>query len=90
MALGRLKSAPPGDAPVLVLLGTSATHALSQTLHKTPPYNAITDFTPVALLAEQPFVLVARKNLPGSRLEDLVAYAKANQRTIQFASAGAG
>jgi tripartite-type tricarboxylate transporter receptor subunit TctC len=81
------KAAPDGYE---LLLGTSATHALSQTLHKKPPYNAVTDFTPVALLAEQPFVLVARKNLPVSRLDDLVAYAKANSRTIQFASAGEG
>src|ERR1044072_9073953 len=44
------KAAPDGYE---LLLGTSATHALSQTLHKKPPYNAITDFTPVALLAEQ-------------------------------------
>jgi len=73
-----------------VLLGTSATHALSQTLLKKPPYNAVTDFTPIALLAEQPFVVIARKSLPGSRLEDLVAYAKANPRTVQFASAGEG
>jgi tripartite-type tricarboxylate transporter receptor subunit TctC len=74
-----------------LLLGSSATHALSQTLHKRPPYNAVTDFTPVALLAEQPFVLIARKTLPGgNRLEDLVAYAKANPRTVQFASAGEG
>jgi tripartite-type tricarboxylate transporter receptor subunit TctC len=81
------KAAPDGYE---LLLGTSATHALSQTLHKKPPYNAITDFTPVALLAEQPFVVVVRKNLPVSRLDELVAYAKANPRTVQFASAGEG
>lgn len=81
------KASPEGYE---LLLGTSATHALSQTLHKKPPYNAVTDFTPVALLAEQPFVLIARKSLPGNRLEDLVAYAKANPRTVQFASAGEG
>jgi tripartite-type tricarboxylate transporter receptor subunit TctC len=73
-----------------VLLGSSATHALSQALYKKPPYNAVTDFTPVALIAEQPFVLIARKSLPGGRLEDLVAYAKANPRTVQFASSGEG
>jgi tripartite-type tricarboxylate transporter receptor subunit TctC len=72
------------------LLGTAATHALSQVLHKHPPYNALSDFTPVALLAEQPFVLVARKGLPGERLEDLIAYAKANPKKVQFASAGEG
>jgi len=81
------KAAPDGYE---LLLGTSATHALSQTLYKKPPYNAVTDFTPVALLAEQPFVVLARKNLPGSSVGDLVAYAKANPRTTQFASAGEG
>jgi tripartite-type tricarboxylate transporter receptor subunit TctC len=81
------KAAPDGYE---FLLGTSATHALSQTLLKKPPYNAVTDFTPVALMAEQPFVLIARKSLPGNRLEDLVAYAKANPRTVQYASAGEG
>jgi tripartite-type tricarboxylate transporter receptor subunit TctC len=81
------KAAPDGYE---ILLGTSATHALSQTLHKKPPYNAVTDFTPIALLAEQPFVLIARKTMPGSRVEDLVAYAKANPRTVQFASGGEG
>jgi tripartite-type tricarboxylate transporter receptor subunit TctC len=81
------KAAPDGYE---FMLGTSATHALSQTLHKKPPYNAVTDFTPVALLAEQPFVVLARKSLPGSRLEDLVAYTKANPKTAQFASAGEG
>lgn len=81
------KAAPDGYE---LVLGTSATHALSQVLHKNPPYNSITDFTPVALIAEQPFVLIARKSLPGSRLEDLIAYAKANPRKVQYASAGEG
>lgn len=81
------KAAPEGYE---ILLGSSATHALSQTRLKKPPYDALTDFTPVALIAEQPFVLIARKSLPGSRVEDLVAYARAHPRTVQFASAGEG
>jgi len=81
------KAAPDGYE---MLLGSSATHALSQTLHKNPPYNAVTDFIPVALLAEQPFVLLARKGLPGHRVDDLVAYAKAHPRSVQFASSGEG
>jgi tripartite-type tricarboxylate transporter receptor subunit TctC len=81
------KAAPDGYE---FLLGTSATHALSQTLYRRPPYNAVADFAPVALIAEQPFVLIARKSFPGSRLDELVAYAKANPRTVQYASAGEG
>src|SRR5262245_39561095 len=57
------RSAPDGH---VLILGSSATHALSQALHKQPPYNAAADFTPVALVAEQPFVLIARKDAPAS------------------------
>lgn len=72
------------------MLGTSATHALSQTLHKNPPYDATNDFAPVALIAEQPFVLIARKDLPSNDLKQFIAYAKANEAKIQYGSAGAG
>ena len=46
------------------VLGTVGTHAQGQTLYKKPLYNAMTDFTPVALIAEVPIVLIARKDLP--------------------------
>ena len=70
-------------------LGTSATHALSQVLRKNPPYDSTADFVPVALIAEQPFVLIARKGMPANLLE-FVSYAKANAAKIQYGSAGAG
>lgn len=82
----RVAQAPP-DGHVLIL-GSSATHALSQVLNKTPLYNAATDFTPVALIAEQPFVLIAHKDTPTSNLRDFIAYAKAN--ALRYGSAGAG
>jgi len=66
------------------------THAQGQSLHKRPLYQAASDFTPVALIAEVPIVLIARKELPVSNLADFIAYAKANQRTMQYGSAGAG
>jgi tripartite-type tricarboxylate transporter receptor subunit TctC len=73
-----------------IMLGTSATHALSQALHKSPPFNASTDFVPVALIAEQPFVLIARKDLPVDGLQQFIAYARANEAKMQYGSAGAG
>jgi tripartite-type tricarboxylate transporter receptor subunit TctC len=39
-----------------ILLGTIATHAHSQLLYRKPLYNAVTDFTPVALVAELPLM----------------------------------
>ena len=73
-----------------MLLGTVGTQAQGQTLYKHPLYNAVTDFTPVALIAEVPIVLIARKDLPAKNLKEFVAYAKANQAKMQFGSAGAG
>jgi tripartite-type tricarboxylate transporter receptor subunit TctC len=63
---------------------------LNPALHKKPAYNAVTDFAPVTLLAEVPLVLIARKDLPVSNLQEFIAYAKANQAKMNFASAGSG
>lgn len=73
-----------------MLLGTVGTQAQGQTLYKKPLYNAVTDFTPVALIAEVPIALIVRKDLPVSNFKEFVAYAKANQAKMQFGSAGAG
>lgn len=73
-----------------MLLASVGTHAQSQTLYKKPPYNAVTDFTPVAFLGETPIALTVRANLPVNNLKEFVAYAKANQEKMSFGSAGAG
>jgi tripartite-type tricarboxylate transporter receptor subunit TctC len=73
-----------------MLLGTVGTQAQGQTLYKHPLYNAVSDFTPVALIADVPIALLVRKDLPAENLKDFVAYAKANQSKMQFGSAGAG
>ncbi|MCC6777274.1 MAG: tripartite tricarboxylate transporter substrate binding protein BugD [Hyphomicrobiales bacterium] len=71
-------------------IGTVGTHAQGQTLYKKPLYNAVTDFTPVALIAEVPIILTVRKDLPVKDFKEFVAYAKANQAKMQFGSAGSG
>ena len=45
---------------------------------------------PVALVAEQPILLIARKNFPADNLGEFIAYARANQDKMQFGSAGTG
>ena len=71
-------------------LGTVGTHAQGQSLYKKPLYNAATDFTPVALIAEVPIVLIARKDFPANNLKEFVDYAKKNQGKMTFGSAGTG
>ena len=81
------KAAPDGYQFVL---GGVDTFAQNQTLYKRPLYNSATDFAPVALVVEQALLLVARNDLPANNLQEFIAYAKANQSTMQYASAGVG
>jgi tripartite-type tricarboxylate transporter receptor subunit TctC len=82
------KAAPDGYQFVI---GNVGTHAFNQTLYKHPLYDAAADFAPLALLTEQPLLLVARNDFPADDLQGFVKYAKANQAKMQYASAaGAG
>jgi len=81
------KAAPDGYT---FLQGTVGTQAQNQTLFRKPAYNSMTDFAPVALMVEAPLVLVARKDMPVKDMKEFVAYAKANQDKMQYASAGTG
>jgi len=73
-----------------VLLGTVGTQAYNQTLYKKPLYNAVDDFSPVVLIAEQPLVLVVPKDFPANTLGEFTAYAKANASKLSFGSGGSG
>jgi tripartite-type tricarboxylate transporter receptor subunit TctC len=80
------KAVPDGYSFVL----GSRADAINQTLYKNPLYNLKTDLAPVVLVADQPTVLVARKDLPVGNLQEFIAYARKNQASMQFGSAGAG
>jgi tripartite-type tricarboxylate transporter receptor subunit TctC len=80
------KAAPDGYQFVL----GSRADAINQTLYKTPLYNLTTDLVPVVLIADQPTVLVARKDLPVENLQEFIAYARKTQVVMQYGSAGAG
>lgn len=84
----RVAKAPPDGYQFV--LGNVGTHAQNQTLYKNPSYNAATDFAPVGLLVDLPMLMVARTTLPPNDLREFIAYAKANQAKMQYASAGTG
>jgi tripartite-type tricarboxylate transporter receptor subunit TctC len=84
----RVASAAPDG--YTFLLGSIGTHAYNQTIYKKPRYDAIADFTPITLFAEQPMVLSTRKTFPASNFPEFVNYVKKNGAKLQFGSAGAG
>ena len=81
------KAAPDGYQFVF---GSTGAFAYSQTFYKRPLYNTVTDFAPVALVSQQPIMLVARKDLPVQNLQEFIAYTKANQAKMQYGSPGVG
>jgi len=84
----RVAKAPPDG--YVFLYGTVGTHAYNPALYKKLPYNAATEFAPVALFAEQPMVLLTRKDFPADSLQEFIAYVKANAAKLQYGSAGVG
>ncbi len=73
-----------------ILLGTVGTQAYNQTLYKHPQYNARTDFAAIAMIAEQPLVLIVRSDLPAETLPEFIAYVQANGGDMAFGSGGSG
>jgi tripartite-type tricarboxylate transporter receptor subunit TctC len=88
IGVNRVIAAPPDGH--MLLFGTVGTHAYNQTIYKRRRYDAINDFTPVALFSEQPMVLEVRKDLPANTFAEFVALLKQNGTKMQYGSAGAG
>jgi tripartite-type tricarboxylate transporter receptor subunit TctC len=80
------KAAPDGYTLAMV----STTHVISPHLYKSIPYDPIKDFTPVMKLAEGPYVLITHPSLPARNVQELVALARAQPNTIDYASSGNG
>lgn len=73
-----------------LILGTNQTHATNQSLLKNCPYDAVTDFAPVAGVADIPHVLVVRHGLEAANVGTLVALAKKSPGELNYASTGVG
>ena len=75
------------------LLFSPSTFVSTPMTMPTPPYDAVKDFTPVALVAKAPLAIAIRQDLPFNDVKGLIAYAKANPGNVTFAigsSASAG
>lgn len=73
-----------------LLMAPTPTMATNVSLYKNLPYDPLTDFIPLALLGQTPFVLIVNASLPVKSIPELVAYAKANEGKMSFASVGPG
>lgn len=80
------RAAPDGYT---ILFG-SRSAAIDMTLYKRPSYSLQNDLAPIVLVADQPTVLVARKDLPVNDLREFMLHLKYNAGTVRMGSAGVG
>src|SRR5258708_13784123 len=73
IGVGRLARATPDGYTFGI--GQWGTNVANGAVHNLP-YDLLKDFEPIALIATQPFLIVARKNLPPHTLKDPVLWLK--------------
>jgi len=87
IGVGRLaRATPDGYTFGIGQWGTNMANGAIYTL----PYDLVKDFEPIALIATQPFLIVARKTMPAKDLAELVAWLKANADKVSQGNSGIG
>ena len=87
LGVGRVARAAP-DGYTLVI-GYWGTHVANGVLYALP-YDVLTDFEPVAMVATNPMLIVTRKAMPANDLKDFIAWLKANPGKASQGTFGAG
>ena len=85
-SLATARAAPDGYTLMVGFVGTHGTNPAVRKL----PYDAVKDFTPIAMVAGTPNVFVVAPGVPASSLKEFVAYAKANPDKLSYGSSGPG
>src|ERR1700704_6670511 len=73
-----------------LLFNTMSVHTMNHALFATMPFDGVSDFSPITLLAYVLNTMVVHPSIPATNVRELIDYAKANPGKIAYASAGAG
>jgi tripartite-type tricarboxylate transporter receptor subunit TctC len=77
------RAAPDGHTLVIF----SVSQVIQAEVNKVP-YNLFRDLAPVSQVASAPYVLTVHPSLPMKNVKEFIAYAKANPKTLNYASSG--
>lgn len=80
------RSAPDGYTLLMLASAQGAIVPAVQTVS----YDPVKNFTPIKLIATNPFMLVANAELPVKTTQELIAYAKSKNGNFSYGSAGQG
>jgi tripartite-type tricarboxylate transporter receptor subunit TctC len=87
IGVGRVARAAPDGYTIGI--GHWGTHVLNAAVYPLP-YDVLSDFAPISLIANNPQLIVSKNAVPAKNLKELIAWVKANQTTITQGTAGAG
>jgi tripartite-type tricarboxylate transporter receptor subunit TctC len=87
LATGKVARAAPDG--YTIGLGSGTTHVANGAIYSLN-YDVVTSFEPVSMLTIQPMVIVAKKTMQADRLQDLIAWLRANPDKASQGTAGAG
>lgn len=86
IGVGRVaRAAPDGYA---LIIGQWSTHVVNPVTYALS-YDVVNDFEPIALLANTPQLIIARKDFPANDVHELIAWLKANPDRAMAATVGA-
>jgi tripartite-type tricarboxylate transporter receptor subunit TctC len=80
------RAAPDGHT---ICIGTWTSHVGSAVTYQVA-YDIVKDFTPIALLPIAPTMIIGRRTLPASNIQELIAWLKANPGKASSGTIGAG
>src|SRR3954465_12308534 len=88
IGIGRVARAAPDG--YTVVLGNWPSFVVASAIYPNLPYDVRQDFEPIALLPNNPYIVVSKKDLPANDLTGLIAHLKANPDKISAGTGGAG